>query len=249
VTRLEVKQKLYSLLSASKVKLKSGALDSVTDSVMQDETVLGLLEYLDANNAEHVKLFRRIVKGSRKVRLESIGQRNLHSIISGALFDYSGYLTTLEDPISLGARQEASPAVTHLERWANRRSLSLDSADVSGWRSRLGERTSGDPIAETFVTCFELSKEWDKAWEAENNKHRFQFGFLKSIGVFLRVLTKDVGTQVFFQTQRMGFTANDMAKAIRDYNLRFANFRPMLDWANKKNGKKQKGLLPTKLTK
>lgn len=56
-----------------------------------------------------------------------------HSAISGALFDFLGYLTTLEESVRFGSFENASPAVEHLRIWAEKRNLSLDEAQVNTW--------------------------------------------------------------------------------------------------------------------
>jgi hypothetical protein len=55
-------------------------------------------------------------------------------MLAGALFDFLGFLTTLEKPVTLSARHEASSAVRLLEVWAANRQLSLDEALVKDWK-------------------------------------------------------------------------------------------------------------------
>lgn len=61
--------------------------------------------------------------------------------IAGALFDFLGYLTTLpaQEAVTFSECHEASSAVEHLEKWAEKRSLSLDEADVLGWHTTKAE--------------------------------------------------------------------------------------------------------------
>ena len=59
--------------------------------------------------------------------------------ISGALFDFCGYLTTLprQQAITASEAHEASPMVEALKQWAAKRNLHLDDADVTGWSAAL----------------------------------------------------------------------------------------------------------------
>ena len=61
--------------------------------------------------------------------------------IAGALFDFLGYLTTLpaQEAVTFSECHEASSAVEHLGKWAEKRSLSLDEADVLGWHTAKAE--------------------------------------------------------------------------------------------------------------
>ena len=63
-------------------------------------------------------------------------------VIAGALFDFLGYLTSLpaQEAVTFSECHEASSAVEHLEKWAEKRSLSLDEADLFGWHT-----TKADP--------------------------------------------------------------------------------------------------------
>lgn len=54
-------------------------------------------------------------------------------IISGALFDFCGYLTTRDEAITAGAQHHPSPLLDELEKWAAKRHLSLEEADVMRW--------------------------------------------------------------------------------------------------------------------
>jgi hypothetical protein len=58
-------------------------------------------------------------------------------VITGALFDFLGYLTTRDNSTEFGACELADPAVTLLEEWAKTRGLRLDGANVSEWNSML----------------------------------------------------------------------------------------------------------------
>lgn len=54
--------------------------------------------------------------------------------IAGALFDFLGHLTTMPKPLTVGSSQLAPPALDELQKWADKRGLSLDDADVLNWK-------------------------------------------------------------------------------------------------------------------
>lgn len=64
------------------------------------------------------------------------------AVVASALFDFGGYLTTLEKSVSFGSYENASPMVEHLQEWARIRGLSLDKADVIGWPDMLSAAPS-----------------------------------------------------------------------------------------------------------
>lgn len=64
-------------------------------------------------------------------------QANMAPMIAGALFDFLGFLTTSEEQWKFSAYDEAGPAVIAIEQWAAKKGLSLDEANVSGWRASL----------------------------------------------------------------------------------------------------------------
>ena len=68
------------------------------------------------------------------------------AVIAGALFDLMGFLTTLDEPVALGSTEEAAIAVELLQRWAAKRGLNLDDADVKGWNERRTAPAAGDAL-------------------------------------------------------------------------------------------------------
>lgn len=60
-----------------------------------------------------------------------------HSVISGALFDFMGWLTSRKDRIVLSSADNASPAVEVITQFAKMRGLSLADAKVREWQERL----------------------------------------------------------------------------------------------------------------
>jgi hypothetical protein len=67
----------------------------------------------------------------------------LPELISGALFDFLGFLTTLGKGVTFGASHEATPAVKLLSEWAAKRGLELDEARVRDWSESLAQPSPG----------------------------------------------------------------------------------------------------------
>jgi hypothetical protein len=57
-------------------------------------------------------------------------------VVSGALFDFMGRLTTLDEPIAVGGSEECSPILDVAEEWAEERGLDLGGADVTNWNDK-----------------------------------------------------------------------------------------------------------------
>lgn len=60
----------------------------------------------------------------------------MNSRISGAIYDFAGYLTTLSPAEKFGANVEASPMADHIVKWAKERGFEaedLNGADVQNW--------------------------------------------------------------------------------------------------------------------
>ena len=64
-----------------------------------------------------------------------------HSVISGALFDFMGWLTSRKERIVLSSADNASPAVEAITEFARMRNLSLDDAKVQDWHTHPPQRT------------------------------------------------------------------------------------------------------------
>jgi len=71
----------------------------------------------------------------------------LHLLISGAIYDFAGFLTTQEKTIQVGARVDASAVVDMLKEWAALRGLKLDDAAVLSWQEWLSP-TPPEPPAD-----------------------------------------------------------------------------------------------------
>lgn len=62
---------------------------------------------------------------------------DLETMISGAIFDFAGFLTTRSSTIEIGSKANATHVVELIKEWAALRGVSLDDADVTLWRDRL----------------------------------------------------------------------------------------------------------------
>ena len=71
----------------------------------------------------------------------------LHLLISGAVYDFAGFLTTREKTIQVGARVGADIVVDLLKEWAALRGLKLDDAAVLSWQEWLSP-TPPEPPAD-----------------------------------------------------------------------------------------------------
>lgn len=58
------------------------------------------------------------------------------ALIAGALFDFVGFLTTREEPLTTGSSHDATAALDRLKEWAATRALNLDKAHVKDWSER-----------------------------------------------------------------------------------------------------------------
>ena len=58
-----------------------------------------------------------------------------HAVISGALFDFMGWLTSRKERLVLSSADNASPAVEAITEFAKMRGLSLNDAKVQDWNT------------------------------------------------------------------------------------------------------------------
>lgn len=84
---------------------------------------------------------------------------DLHKAISGALFDFAGFLTTRPKSTPFGSCEDANAAVELLQEWAGTRGLQLDEADVGRWSEALAK-----PAVPKVLHDFETHRySWRKA--------------------------------------------------------------------------------------
>ncbi len=69
--------------------------------------------------------------------MKSYTNEELQRIISGAIFDFAGYLTTREKVIEVGSSSNASPIVELIIEWAKLRNLNSEDADVEYWGNNI----------------------------------------------------------------------------------------------------------------
>ncbi len=89
----------------------------------------------------HAYIEEQMGKGDWKTPIVAT-EKQAH--LTGALFDFLGFLTTRHEPLTFSAAHDAQPAVDALRAWAEKRGLDLDSADVKGWQDVQDEQ--GRPI-------------------------------------------------------------------------------------------------------
>jgi hypothetical protein len=63
--------------------------------------------------------------------------KELDALIAGALFDFMGMLTSQPEKTQFSSSDDAAPAVKQIEKFAAKRGLSLDEANVTGWAEAL----------------------------------------------------------------------------------------------------------------
>jgi hypothetical protein len=91
-----------------------------------------------------------IAKAAAELRrldaLEQAAEPVAANVVSGALFDFSGFLTTRPDAIEVGATAEASPMVELIQEFAKMRGLSIDNPNVLDWQATLYTQPARKPM-------------------------------------------------------------------------------------------------------
>ena len=64
-------------------------------------------------------------------------EKEQHSMVAGAIFDFAGYLTTREGVMPVGSSSNVAPMVEYIEEWAKLRELDTENADVKNWQTTL----------------------------------------------------------------------------------------------------------------
>lgn len=87
------------------------------------------------------------------------GRDGLPLVIAGAIFDFSGFLTTREGVIEVGATANASPVADLIKEWAKLRGLSLADAAVLSWQDLLAaqQRTQAAAVPDVSAMAKVLS--------------------------------------------------------------------------------------------
>jgi hypothetical protein len=71
---------------------------------------------------------------------KNINTKRIHNrrMVSGALYDFVAYLTSLKEPIVLGSSEDCIPAIDKLVEWAQLRGLDIDdSPNINDWNKRV----------------------------------------------------------------------------------------------------------------
>jgi hypothetical protein len=63
------------------------------------------------------------------------------SIVAGALYDFLGHLTTLDQNLIVGSTKNPTKALDELVVWAHKRGLDIERAQVQDWNTQPGEVT------------------------------------------------------------------------------------------------------------
>jgi len=125
------------------------------------------LEALEAYQLNgSVQLFDVAITSLRQAIAELESQEPVaHSVISGALFDFMGWLTSRKERIVLSSADNASPAVEAITEFARMRNLSLDDAKVQDWHTSPPQRTwvglTDKEITVLFGPFPKYPSEWD----------------------------------------------------------------------------------------
>lgn len=69
-----------------------------------------------------------------------MSQYTIEQLVAGALFDFAGFLTSMEKPATFSGRHDAAVAVELLSEWAAKRGLNLDEARVKDWSATLRQQ-------------------------------------------------------------------------------------------------------------
>lgn len=61
-------------------------------------------------------------------------KNKIEPIVTGAIFDFAGFITTRPGSLSFGSSENASPMIKLIEEWAASRSLNLNEPLVQSWQ-------------------------------------------------------------------------------------------------------------------
>lgn len=72
--------------------------------------------------------------------MKNINTKRIHNrrMVSGALYDFVAYLTSLEKPVTFGSSEDCLVAVDKLVEWAQLRGLNIDDEpDITNWDKKV----------------------------------------------------------------------------------------------------------------
>lgn len=87
----------------------------------------------------------RQTPGGQVIKLESQSDpdsSNMDRIIAGAIYDFAGFLTTLDPTIQVGATEHPEPVINAIITWAATRGLSIDQPFVQDWKEQADASTT-----------------------------------------------------------------------------------------------------------
>ena len=67
-----------------------------------------------------------------------MSREEFEAIVSGALYDFAGYLTTMDEAYTVGAAHDASRMATEVKGFLEKRDISLADANVMTWHQYEG---------------------------------------------------------------------------------------------------------------
>ena len=82
------------------------------------------------------------------VSAEPVNVQAAHMLISGALFDFVGWLTSRKQRLTLSSSDNAGPAVEAIQEFASMRDLNLDEAAVLSWQDAIAAAEQAKPAPE-----------------------------------------------------------------------------------------------------
>jgi DNA topoisomerase-1 len=141
---------------------------------------------------------------------ENHGTSQMENIVSGALFDFLGLLTTLEDPITVGAKYDATVPLKKMVDWAwKERGLNTIDADVMNWHKRLDNKKK---IARELVRVASLlssseKKMSEKEIEAEKKRSTKKVNAVKTLAENITSLRHNVTRDLRSEDERTRMTA------------------------------------------
>jgi hypothetical protein len=75
--------------------------------------------------------------GERMGRERSEQTNTEAAVVVGALYDFMGWLTTRDEPITVSRSHTVYAVMESFQAWAKERGFNIDAADVEGWQRRL----------------------------------------------------------------------------------------------------------------
>ena len=71
------------------------------------------------------------------MKIINVSRTNTRKVVSGALYDFLGYLSTLKADLTVGGSHNVLPLFDHFKIWATKRNLNIKDADVENWNGKV----------------------------------------------------------------------------------------------------------------